>query len=238
MRRLLTGYAISFNRRHQRSGHLFQDRYKSIVCDEDAYLLELVRYIHLNPLRAGMVADIDALDRYPWCGHSVLMGRRKLHGQAIDEVMVYFGPNIARGRLKYRRFIADGIPREDDLPWENHVNLDDRVLGDGEFVDRVRQKVDVPLLPPRLTLSELAERVCAFFGVPPDAVLRRTRGGAGSEARAVLCYAAVRLAGMKGVAVGEFLSMGPAAVSRAVQRGELIARNRVTAGTAGTLFTY
>ncbi len=57
MRRLLTGYAISFNRRHKRHGHLFQNRYKSFLCEEDTYLLELVRYIHLNPLRSGMVQD-------------------------------------------------------------------------------------------------------------------------------------------------------------------------------------
>ncbi|MCK5417301.1 MAG: transposase, partial [Desulfobacterales bacterium] len=55
MQRLLTGYAVSFNRRHQRRGHLFQNRFKSILCQEDAYLLELVRYIHLNPLRAKLV---------------------------------------------------------------------------------------------------------------------------------------------------------------------------------------
>ena len=69
MRRLLTGYAIYFNRRYHRSGHLFQNRYKSILCQEDAYLLELVRYIHLNPLRARQVADYDELENYPFCGH-------------------------------------------------------------------------------------------------------------------------------------------------------------------------
>jgi len=77
MRRLLTGYAVWYNRRYHRSGHLFQNRYKSIVCQEDAYLLELVRYIHLNPLRAGVVNSLEGLDRYPWCGHGVLIGRSK-----------------------------------------------------------------------------------------------------------------------------------------------------------------
>lgn len=76
MRRLLTGYAVTFNLRHNRSGHLFRNRYKSLVCDEDAYLLELVRYIHLNPVRVGMASDLDALERFPWTGHAVLMGRR------------------------------------------------------------------------------------------------------------------------------------------------------------------
>ena len=62
MRRLLTGYAVSYNLRHNRSGHLFQNRYKSILCQEDPYLLELVRYIHLNPLRAKGLSDMDQLD--------------------------------------------------------------------------------------------------------------------------------------------------------------------------------
>jgi putative transposase len=72
MRRLMTGYAINFNLRHKRRGHLFQNRYKSIVCQEDLYLLELTRYIHLNPLRAGLVPDLEGLGRYPWSGHSAL----------------------------------------------------------------------------------------------------------------------------------------------------------------------
>ncbi len=65
MRRILTGYAISYNRRHRRYGHLFQNRYKSIICEEEAYFTELVRYIHLNPLRAGIVDTLARLDRYP-----------------------------------------------------------------------------------------------------------------------------------------------------------------------------
>ncbi len=74
MRRLLTGYAVVFNRKYKSSGHLFQNRYKSIVCEEEPYLLELVRYIHLNPLRVGLDADLVGLDYYPWSGHSILMG--------------------------------------------------------------------------------------------------------------------------------------------------------------------
>ena len=70
MLRLLTGYAVSFNLRHARSGHLFQNRYKSIVCDEEAYLLELVRYIHLNPVRAKWV---DRPEDYPWSSHQAYL---------------------------------------------------------------------------------------------------------------------------------------------------------------------
>ena len=75
MRRLLTGHAVYFNRRHRRHGHLFQNRYKSIVCEEDPYFKELVRYIHLNPLRAGAAADLAALERCRWCGHAAVLGK-------------------------------------------------------------------------------------------------------------------------------------------------------------------
>ena len=73
----MTGYAVTFNKRHKRSGHLFQNRYKSVVCEEETYLLELIRYIHLNPLRAGLVADLKELDKYPWTGHSAILGKKK-----------------------------------------------------------------------------------------------------------------------------------------------------------------
>jgi putative transposase len=75
MRRLLTGYALFYNRRHRRHGHLLQNRYKSLVCEGDIYFTELVRYLHLNPLRAKLVPTLTALDTYAWCGHATLMGR-------------------------------------------------------------------------------------------------------------------------------------------------------------------
>ena len=91
MRKLLTGYAVNYNRRHNRHGHVFQNRYKSIVCEEDAYFKELVRYIHLNPLRAGMVDKMHKLDWYRWSGHTFVMGRRKNNWQAVDYVLDRFG---------------------------------------------------------------------------------------------------------------------------------------------------
>src|SRR4030043_230519 len=90
MRRLLTGYALRYNLRHGRNGHLFQNRYKSIICEEDTYLLELVRYIHLNPLRASAVKSVGELDRYPWSGHKILMGEAKNDWQEREYVLHQF----------------------------------------------------------------------------------------------------------------------------------------------------
>jgi REP element-mobilizing transposase RayT len=132
MRRLMTGYAVTFNKRHRRSGHLFQNRYKSIVCEEDPYLLELVRYIHLNPLRAGLVKDIKGLDNYPWSGHSVILGRsrnplvpeqskrterrsrgsepaRSLAEKTVEDVLLHFGDGVKPARRKYREFVRNGV---------------------------------------------------------------------------------------------------------------------------------
>ncbi len=136
MRRLMTGYAVTFNIRHRRSGHLFQNRYKSVICEEDPYLLELIRYIHLNPLRAKLVEDLKALDKYSWSGHSTILGRRKnplipalekevtsaegglsLAEKTIEDVLLYFGETFKVGRRRYRVFVEKGIKqgRRSDL---------------------------------------------------------------------------------------------------------------------------
>ena len=108
MRRLLTGYAIGFNRRHRRWGHLFQNRYKSILCELDPYLLELVRYIHLNPFRAKVVQDLEELETYAWCGHGILTGRRKNDWQETDFVLGFFGSKEKKAIKAYQEFMEAG----------------------------------------------------------------------------------------------------------------------------------
>jgi REP element-mobilizing transposase RayT len=109
MKRLLTGYAMHYNRRHKRHGHLFQNRYKSIICQEDTYLLELVRYIHLNPLRAKLVDDIKELNKYPYCGHSVLMGKIDREWQDAGYILGLFGDKISLARRRNRSFVEKGM---------------------------------------------------------------------------------------------------------------------------------
>jgi REP element-mobilizing transposase RayT len=112
MRRFLTGYAVTYNLRHLRHGHLFQNRYHSIVCDEDVYFQELVRYIHLNPLRAHLVKSLSELDHYSWSGHSVLMGRVEYSWQDGDYVLSWFGKREGDARRAYRKYMEEGITRE------------------------------------------------------------------------------------------------------------------------------
>ncbi len=168
MRSLLTGYAGTFNRRHKRVGHLFQNRYMSVVVEAERYLLELVRYLHLNPLRAKVVPDLRTLDRYPWTGHSALLGHVPRPWHASGEILAQFGPTARRARLAYRAFVAAGIPqgRRPELEgggllrslggWQAVTALrrgreaytsDERILGSSEFVDQFRQAMEAETPP-------------------------------------------------------------------------------------------
>ena len=108
MRKLLTRYAVRYNHRHHRHGHLFQNRYKSIVVEEDTYFKELVRYIHLNPLRGNIVSDLKALETYPYSGHSVIMGRCIREWQSVGSVLLLFNDRISRARHLYRKYVESG----------------------------------------------------------------------------------------------------------------------------------
>ena len=105
MKRLLTGHAIYFNRKHRRVGHLFQNRYKSILCQEDAYLHELVRYIHLNPIRAKIVPDLKFLDKYAYSGHAAIIGKKKNDWQDTDYVLKFFHTKLSITRRRYREYV-------------------------------------------------------------------------------------------------------------------------------------
>ena len=156
MRRLLTGYAVSFNRRHKRTGHLFQNRFKSILVEEEPYFLQLIRYIHLNPLRSSLVATLDELDAYPWSGHAVLLGRRECAWQECNYVLARFGATTKAARGAYRAFVAVATAegRRPDLVGGGLVRSaggrrgreawasDERILGGSDFVESVKARID------------------------------------------------------------------------------------------------
>jgi REP element-mobilizing transposase RayT len=158
MRCLLTGYALYYNRKYGRRGHLFQNRFKSIICEKEPYLLELVRYIHLNPLRAGKTGNLSELDSYPWSGHPALIGRLKNEWLDRDYVLSQFSPDLKKAVQIYHRFLAEGKDqgRRDDLSggglirsyggWSRVISLrgtptrldhDPRILGKAEYVNAI-----------------------------------------------------------------------------------------------------
>jgi putative transposase len=240
MRRLLTGYAIHFNFRHRRNGHLFQNRYKSIVCEEDPYLLELVRYIHLNPVRGGLAKGVEGLGHYRWSGHSVLLGKGGMRGQAVEEVLGYFGSRVGAGRRNYCRFIEEGLSqgRREELVGgglrrsqkfsasEELQAYDERVLGSGDFVEGLRGKKELAdRLSAGMSIGQLMGRVADEFGVKVEEIRRRGKNKILADARAVVSYFAVWELGYNGAELGKMLHLSRSGVSVAAKRGEELVRS-------------
>lgn len=249
MRKVLSGYAISFNRRHKRHGYLFQNRYKSILCQEEEYLLELVRYIHLNPLRAGIAKNMDELDRYPWSGHAVLLGRQQRDWQDTEEILVRFGNKKKEAVFRYRQFVMDGIAmgRREDLTggglrrsaggWEGLMKRageywrgDERILGDGDFVNRVLQAAEE-----RLThreelkrqgwdLPRLVSEICGMMSVDPEEIRKKGRANNLSYAKGLICYFGYCQLGLTGKELAGYFNISRPSVSQAIQRGERFAK--------------
>ena len=251
MLRLLTGYAIVFNRRHRRWGHLFQNRYKSILCQEDPYFLELVRYIHLNPLRAKLVDSVEALDDYPYSGHSALMGNRPVDWQDTAAVLARFGRRKRKARIGYRAYLCEGIEqgRRPELVggglirslggWDEvkaqrrqkeYMKGDERILGDSDYVMDVLNaaneslKRKYQLKASGLNRDKVAERVADLLGLPVEAVWAAGKHRRTVAARSLLCYWTVRQLGVSMSSLAQRLGISPTAVSQSVVRGEVLAK--------------
>jgi REP element-mobilizing transposase RayT len=247
MRRLLTGYAVTFNRRHGRHGQLFQNRYKSILCQEDPYLLELVRYIHLNPLRAGLVENYSCLGRYKYCGHGFILGSLKNDWQDVDYVLGLFSRKRGTAQGLYKEYVLEGIERgrrpelvggglirslggwsEARKPGksEKRVKGDERILGDSEFVlDTLKESSErferrYELKARGYDLGALAERVGEIFGMEAEDLYSPGKYRRLIKPRSVFCYWAVRELGETATSLAQRLGLTQAGVSKAVLRGE------------------
>ena len=252
MRGLLTGYAVRYNRRHRRYGHLFQNRFKSILCQEDLYLKELVVYIHLNPLRARLVAELKDLSKYPYSGHSAIMGKLKRGFQDVDYVLRLFGAKVAAARRKYREYVSKRIElgRQPELVgggllrssggWgvlkamskaRIHLKGDERILRDSEFVKEVlaEQKEQFErrycLKAQGYDMYRIVDTVADALKIEPAEIWKLGNQPLRVKARSVVCYWAVRELGMSGTSVGKLLGLGQPAVSRTVMRGEKLTQH-------------
>jgi len=249
MRRLLTGYVISFNRRHKRHGQLFQNRFKSIVCQEDVYLKELVRYIHLNPIRAGLVKDLKGLDTYPYSGHRTLMGNVECKWLQVDEVLTVFGKNAKGARKAYRSFVEDGLEqgRREELVggglvrsaggWSEVKNdqcdemSDERILGDGDFVNTILTQADevlnrhYELKIKGYDLQRIATRAADVFQIDIDALFSPGRQRLIVNARSLTCFWAARELGISLSELARTFKMSVPGIGYAVVRGEKIAKD-------------
>ena len=252
MRRLLTGYAVSFNHRHRRHGQLFQNRNKSIICQEDTYLKELVRYIHLNPIRAGMVGNLGALGKYPFCGHDLLSGTGECDWQDDGYVLGYFGTRVDAARRRYLAYVEEGLDmgRRPELVggglvrslggWAgvkkmrregmDRIKGDQRILGDSDFVHTVLAQAN-DRLECRYDLKQrgfnqdiVAVKVANIFEIEPDDIFLKGRQKPRADARGLFCHWCARELGMSLTELAQKLQMTVSGVGYAVRRGEALAK--------------
>ena len=246
MHRLLTGYAVTFNHRYTRSGYLFQSRYRAILCQREAYFQQLVKYIHRNPLRAGLVETLDELDRYPRCGHAALMGNIPYSWQAVEETLRHFGSRPQRAKLAYRKHLEDIQNAEDGDRYEGgglirsagdrdiakallasrfSYSRDERILGDGDFVkDMLRRREEQDIQKRRLisegwNYEKIVEYVCGRTGVEASKISIKCKGQKGAQARALVAYLCHRWLGMRVTQIAGFLGVSQPAASQLIQKG-------------------
>ena len=247
IRRLLTGYAVTYNLRHRRHGHLFQNRYKSIVCDAESYFTELVRYIHLNPLRVNLVKDLWELERYPYCGHGVITGKVGYQWQDRDYVLGWFGRTEREAVKAYREFVRGGVSlgRRPELVggglvrslggWSEVVSLrregkkklsDERILGSGAFVERVLKEAQRSIRQRywggglQNRVQRLIAATCQKHKVTVQELRSGSRRGRTAQARADLIQGLVKRHGLPLAEIARQVGISTSGVSRVLSRAQ------------------
>ncbi|MBI4651676.1 transposase [Candidatus Desantisbacteria bacterium] len=248
MRKLMTGYAVNFNRRHQRNGYLFQNRYKSILCEDEPYLMELVRYVHLNPYRAGIAKSLEELDRYNWSGHLALIGRIERKWQNTEEILLRFSEYKNKAIINYRKFIEEGKEqgRRTEFTggglkrsaggWFEVLALkrqkcemasDARILGRGEFVEEILKEAEkkeletLRLKRKKIGIKELCEKVIKFYKIEMSELTSGNCRETIIKARRETSHIAVKKLGLSGAEVARYLGVTASCINRIAGKGEI-----------------
>jgi REP element-mobilizing transposase RayT len=249
MQSILTGYAVKYNIQHKRSGKLYQNRFKSILCDKNEYFLQLIRYIHLNPYRAGLVPSINALKDYPWTGHAALMGIRKAPWLDTEEILLQFGRSQKAARKSYKEYIQAGLSEEEAENlrggglirslgglWEtlkasrrkDRELGDERILGSGAFIESVLKQTEEQESSASKHLREgwdfdkVRTLVCKVLDISPSELESRGLKNTGSQGRALLCkWMCVDIGELQAI-MAEKLGVSRPGMSKLVKRGRAV----------------
>jgi len=251
MRKQLTWYAMYFNRKYKRSGHLFENRYRSILCEEDQYLLTLIRYIHLNPVRAGIITSLQELDCYPWTGHSVVMGQNERDWMDTDYVLTQFGTRLKRARTAYRKFIEEGLTqghipafsggglRRSHGGWSAVVSLkskgeelksDDRILGSSDFVKNLLEEIaerdnrQFNIRRSERNISDIIEEQSKKMGISRREIKSGSRRQKISRARSVIARICAVELGMTNADIARCLGVNTSTITRVLNKPENVAK--------------
>lgn len=220
MKAVQTAYARYFNRKNSRIGHVFHGRYKAILCDADAYLLELVRYIHLNPVRAGIVKVPHG---YMWNSYKDYLGDLSETIVDTELVLARFGNTRSKARHNFHAFILERLHEKER---EGFYRIVDRgFLGDEEFIEAVKAKLDGihgnRLLwhhCDKVSLDHILSLVAGHFRVEESEILSSTQARVVTFARRVFIYIAKERFGYTGVEIARYLEKDDSLISHIVRK--------------------
>lgn len=217
MQNLLYRFTRYYNKRHRKIGHLFQGRYRAILCDKESYLLELIRYLHLNPVRAKLVRDPK---QYRWSSHGTYLRGKDGGGIALEEVLSRWSKRRAEAVRRYRNFVLEGLGeghRE-----EYYKVKEQRYLGDAEFIERVEREgeLDEAPTPVRITVAEVVEEVCRQWKKELGDIMGKWRGREASRLRALAAYIGREIGGLRLKEIGRYLGRDVATLSLSLRRLE------------------
>ncbi len=223
MQNLCFRYGRWINQRHGRSGHVFQGRFRALLIEADRYLLELVRYVHLAPVRADLV---EAAENYPWSGHRAYLGLETLPWLTTDRVLGGFDRGEASARAHYRAYVRGGSAAGHQDAF--HPSADDsRVLGSAAFVASVLGQGQGQGQGPAPSLDSLVAHVCARYGLGAEELAGPGRRRLCSEARGVIGHLARGSAAASLSEVARRFNRDLTTMSRAVRRIEELAARDV-----------
>ena len=206
-------YAKRFNFRYGKEGHLFQGRYKAILCDKDKYFLELSAYIHLNPVRGGLVKDPL---QFPWSSYQAYMGSKKEDLIDVEFLLRIFGDRKNQAKKSYERFVRARI--KDERANEFYNIQDQRFLGDGEFIQGVRQSLqERKYTKDEISIERLITAVSNILGIERILLYSATRGREGALGRAVVGYLGRKICGYENSLIASHFRRDPATLSCGVR---------------------
>lgn len=240
MRPLNSKYAQWFRKKSKSTGYVFQNRFKSIVTQDQGYIERLIRYIHLNPIRAGICKTISELDRYPWSGHAVIIGNRQNTFQDTKAVLKRFGSNHQSAVHSYRAYILTGAGNDEDrdfIGFLKQVNKgkNDRkvphcwVIGDQEFVKKAldtdhARRIQIAQYTRRgITIEKIAASVATQMEVEAQALFKRGRRNDRSKLRKMVAALGHRQYQIPVIEIARYLGVGSSSISRMLDEGERLA---------------
>lgn len=212
MQNLSFRYTRWINCREKRTGHLFQGRYKAVLVDGDSYLLELVRYIHLNPVRAGMVTNPE---EFPWSSHRAYLGMETFPWLTTEWMLAQFGERVDRARAAYTTFVVDGLG-EEHRPEFHGAGVDSRLLGDDDFMDKCL--IGSGGLPLCVTARQILDKVCLAYHLEASILSAKSQQRNASEARAVVGWLARESGCVTLTEISRLVNRDVGSISSAVRR--------------------